>query len=238
MSRKHYGGLLVLLAVAFAGWFIGTFRPWRFFYPALPLAALLGAYGLDRLRAVSRGMSILARAGILAMMGGGLCLMLAVALLDAGDYKRSPPRMSFVQYALGRVASDDFLREMGGGMYAPIVWMNENLPADARILYLGEARVYHARHPVLWSTAFDRHPLTEIAAGVTTPAELRGRFWVREVTHIYVNHREWRRLEQGYGYLADFDQRLLAEFLDRYGRVVFEHGPTVVYELTDGPTRE
>jgi len=97
--------------------------------------------------------------------------------------------------------------------------MNEHLPPDAKVLYVGEARVYYARHPVLWSTAFDRHPLQQ--AGL---AELG-------VTHVYINFSELQRLSSGYGYLRDIDWGALRRDLQTRAREIYRSDRAVVYAL-------
>ena len=135
-------------------------------------------------------------------------------LVDVGDPSRVPPQMSFAQYALGQFTRDEFVAQVGKGVLEPIVWMNENLPASAKVLYVGEARAYYAKQSVVYSTAFDQNPLT----AMSRDRRRRRRNWWRRcgregITHVYVNSSELNRLQHGYGYMADANWGLIQDTL-------------------------
>lgn len=205
---RRAGGLFV---AAYAGWFLFTFRPWRFLFPAFPLAALVGAWALHRL-GIERKTGWLVSRCPLIVLAMSLCALALGGLVDTEDPQRVPPRMSFLQHALGQTTRDEFVARMGRGTFAPIVWMNQNLPADARVLYVGEARAYYARHQALWSTVFDQHPLEK-----ATPPEF---------THLYVNYSELERLRRSYG---RFTEPRWTELANEY-RQLYQAGPGVVFE--------
>ncbi|MCG3149748.1 MAG: hypothetical protein PCFJNLEI_03213 [Verrucomicrobiae bacterium] len=182
---RRAAGLFVL---AYLGWYLLTFRPWRFLFPVLPVVALLGACALDSVGKWCRGI-------VAAVWLTGLAWMGAVLPWNL---------------LLGQVSEREFLVELGRGVFAPIVWMNENLPATARVLYIGEARVHHARHPVVWASAFDRFP-----ANATNG-----------VTHIYVNPSELKRISRNYGYPRGLDLGMVERHCGReIHRGVFEWQP-------------
>ncbi len=60
---------------------------------------------------------------------------------------------------------------------------------------------------------------------------LGGVTWPDQVTHVYVNYSEWRRLAKGYEYLAEIDPQSIHQALDRQGRVLFSNKWARVYEL-------
>jgi hypothetical protein len=186
------------LVGAFFGWYLLTFRPWRFLFPAFPLAAMVGAWALCETR-WTRGVAALVMAVGLAMMGVN-------AIADIGG-------TSLFNYALGNLSRRDFVARIGGGMFEPIVWMNENLPATAKVLYLGEARAYYARHEAISTTAFDRFR-DDATNGVT---------------HVYVNVAELKRLHDGYGYPRGLD---VATVQAHCGREIHRTERGVVFEWT------
>ncbi len=202
----------LLFLAAYAGWFLLTFRPWRFLLPMLPVAALAGGWAVEQ-----HGRWL--KAGLAGLCGVALCLMGLNVVVDARDPVTVPPRLSFVQHALGQTSREEFIRQLGRGVLEPVVWMNENLPVTAKVLYVGEARVYYARHPVLWSTAFDQHPLQQ--AGL---ADLG-------VTHVYINFSELQRLSAGYGYVNDIDWGAFRRHLQQRAREVYRSDRAVVYAL-------
>ena len=181
-----------LFVAAFAGWYLLTFRPWRFLMPALPLAAMLGACALD---SVARW----CRALVVVVMLVGLAWMGLQVVVDAEDPGRLPAQVSVLNLALGRLPEQEFLSRLGRGVFEPVSWMNSNLPATAKILYVGEARVTLARHTVVWATAFDRFP-TDATNGVT---------------HVYFNYSELNRLHDHYGYPRGLDLAMVQAHLGR-----------------------
>jgi hypothetical protein len=226
-SARRAGWLFV---VAYAGWFLLTFRPWRFLFPIFPLAAMTGAYALH-VAARGRFVRTIARAAVTVVVVVGLAEEVSVTLVDEQDYKRLPPQMNFVQYALGQVSREEFVERMGGGMFEPILWMNRNLPADVTVLYVGEARAYYARNRVLWSTALDQSPLEAMMRQAHDARSLFDLMRDLHITHIYVNTYELNRLRNSYGYLVNIDQSLLNEFLSSYTQPVHAWGPCTVYGL-------
>lgn len=222
-----------LFLAAYLAWFYLTFRPWRFLFPAMPLVAWLGAVGLAGiphlvLRRLARGV-----VGGLLLIGLGMSLI--GVTVDAENPRRSDPELNFIHYALGNVTAEEFVRRLGGGVLEPVIWMNQNLPPDAVVLYVGEARVFYAKSPVVWATAFDQHPLERIMSSVKSPAELAQALRRAGITHVFINGSEWRRLRQGYGYLAAIDDPLLVACLDTCGRLVHAHKTSAVYALDGCP---
>jgi hypothetical protein len=200
----------LLFIGAYVGWWAGTFRPWRFLVPAFPLAALVGGYALEVAGKWPRWI-------VGTVMIVGLTTMAVTVLVDAENPEYVPAEVSFADLALGRISDEEFLARIGNGMFEPIVWMNEHLPAKSKVLYIGEARVALARHDVVWATAFDRHPLLQGMTGMT---------------HIYINNSEWQRLREHYGYLLDLDSAAFRHFIEEHARVIHTHGRGIVYELT------
>ena len=123
------------------------------------------------------------------------------------------------------------MARLGRGTFEPIVWMNHNLPESAKVLYIGEARAYYARHPVVWSTAYDQHPLDTFARPPVTAEELWMRLRAADITHIYANFSEWRRLRQNYNYLLDIDNGALRTMLQERAREIHDAPVGQVWEL-------
>ena len=219
-----------LFAGAYAGWFCFTFRPWRFLFPAFGVGAVAAAFAMEKL-----GRDAMVR--IVVRLSVGVVLVTSLATLalndlaDAENAERMPPQMSLVRYALGQFTRTEFVSRMGKGVLEPIIWMNQNLPADAKVLYVGEARAYYARQPVLWSTAFDQHPLTALSREAKTPEQLLAALRAQGVTHVYVNPSELQRLQNGYNYMMDANWGLIQETLRQYAAEIHVSGRRIVYEL-------
>jgi hypothetical protein len=211
-----------LFGGAYAGWYLLTFRPWRFLFPAFPLAAMLAACAAEK-RAV--------RWIVVGAVGLGLVRMTMSQLIDVEDYKKVPPTMNAVQYSLGQMSREEFVARMGGGIFEPVVWMNHRLPPDAKVVYLGEARAYYEKFPVIWSTAFDQHPLTKWTTESADAGALWARLRAQGITHVYINHYELDRLGRNYGYLATLNWPMVNDLLEHHARIVHQRGAYVVYAL-------
>ena len=223
-AAKRMGWLFVGACVS---WYCFTFRPWRFLFPAFGVAAVAAAFAIGKL-----GRNTLVRIAVCVSVGVVLGISLAqLALDDLVDTENPghvPPQMNFVRYALGQFTRDEFIARMGKGVLEPVIWMNENLPKDAKVLYVGEARAYYAKQPVWWSTAFDQHPLSAMSREAKTPAELLAALRAQGITHVYVNHSELDRLRSGYGYMADANWNLIEDIVQP---VVHNSGRSMVFEL-------
>ena len=161
-----------------------------------------------------------------------LMALAIVDLADAEDVRRASPQMNFVQYALGQFTRDEFIARIGRGALEPIIWMNKHLPQDAKVLYVGEARVYYAKNPVLWSTAFDQHPLAAMSKESTSTEDLLVRLRAHGVTHVYVNQSELARLRNGYRYMSDAKWNLIDDLLQNHAQSIHTSGSRIVYALT------
>ncbi len=234
-TAKRAAGLFV---GAYAGWFCFTFRPWRFLFPAFGMAAVAGAYAMEKLASLRAGLGSESVVRVAVRLSVGIVLAMSLTILALNDFVDLedpgcvPPQMSLATYTLGQFSRDGFVARMGRGVLEPIVWMNRNLPGKAKVLYVGEARAYYAKNPVLWSTAFDQHPLTAMSRAAKTPEELLAALRAQGVTHVYVNFSELVRLQNGYDYLVDANWYLIRNVLQSHAREIHTSGRRIVYELT------
>jgi len=220
----------LLFVGAYVGWFLCTFRPWRFLFPAFGVGAIIGAVAMEKLGRDSM-VRVVLRMSVGIVMALSLTVLALNDLVDVENPKRVDPQLSFLDYDLGQFTREEFVARMGRGVLEPIIWMNENLPEDAKVLYVGEARVYYATHPVLWSTAFDQHPLTAMSREAKTPDELVAALRARGVTHLYVNFAELDRLQNGYNYMIDANWTLIRHTMESDMREIHRSGRGIVYEL-------
>jgi hypothetical protein len=221
-----------LVVGVYTSWFCFTFRPWRFLFPAFGMAAVAGAFAMEKL---SR--EAMVRYALRFAVGVVILISLATLalndLVDVENPERVPPEMDFVQYDLGQFTRDEFIARMGKGVLEPVIWMNENLPSGAKVLYVGEGRVYYAKHPVLWSTAFDQQPLTAMSNEAKTTEELLAALRTKGITHVYVNFAEADRLRRGYDYMRDANGNLIQNMLRHNATEVHRTARGAVYELAE-----
>ena len=226
-AAKRMGWLFVGACVS---WYCFTFRPWRFLFPAFGVAAVVAAFAMGKLGRDTI-LRVALRCSVGVVMAASLATLAMNDLLDVESPRRMPPQMNFARYALGQFTRDEFIARMGKGMLEPVIWMNDNLPKDAGVLYVGEARAYYTKQPVLWSTAFDQHPLTAMSREAKTTDEVLAALRARGITHVYVNFSELQRLQKGYNYMLDANWNLIRNTLQRHATEIHGSARGIVYEL-------
>lgn len=177
-------------------WYVLTHRLDRFLDPISPMVALLGGIGLAALpqpwpRRVARG-----------LLAGGLAYVLATTLLIHGP-------LMWVGLSDSPQA---FLRKVNeGATYSQAAMEAINrLPAEAQVLFVGEARTFYCERRARAASVFDRHPIERILeTGPPGDPARRVRDALRAlgVTHLYVNWPELARLAGSYGYRYQGEQR-------------------------------
>ena len=105
------------------------------------------------------------------------------------------------------------------------------LPRNAKVLFLGEARMFYCRRVHVASTVFDTNALEEIGRAARTPEDIRDGLRKRGITHLYVDAEELHRLQTTYRYvyngrqhlgmLDGFNWDLFARFATEYLRPVW-----------------
>ena len=193
-ARRRFTGLLWLyVAWLFATWWLLTHRIDRFWVPMIPVVSLLAGIGATwsatRLWRASAGtITVIAAAFNLLVMTVGLSGYNAY-LLDLTLAQRDTTN-------------------------AGLRLLNADLPADARVLSVGEAEVFDARRPMIYNTVFDYSIFQEWCAqpepGVPDgELKLKDAIAIRQafadagVTHVYANWQEILRYRRTYGY-TDF----------------------------------
>jgi hypothetical protein len=106
--------------------------------------------------------------------------------------------------SLAALRSDATSPQQVGRIAAEQAWIDQHLAgSDARVLLIGEARVFDYRVPVLYSTCFDVNP-GEMLLRDKSPAEQTAGLRRQGLTHIMVNWREIARYRSpgNYGFSA------------------------------------
>jgi len=202
IDRQRVRLLSALLVWSFVVWWGMTHHLDRFWTPLLPLGAILVGVGVASLE---------------SQPGRGL---LGVAVVAGTVFNLGFVSTGLVGYNAGLTklsAASDLASRITG---PEIAWLNEaiatgRLPADTKVLCVGEAELFHARFPYVYNTVFDS-VIFEQWCGVagTMPADehsLKSAAEIRQIlndhgiTHIYVNWGEILRYRQPYSYgYSDF----------------------------------
>lgn len=192
-SRRLAWVLAAYAAYLFATWWLLTHRLDRFWLPLLPPLAVLAGLGADWVR--NRAWSVL------------LGVLLALTIVT---------NMAYASTALTGLNdwTDDLLvlrTHVPEMLNAPLARLDAELPPGAKVLLVGQAAVFHLRHPIVYNTVFD-HETIEVLTRGRTPAEIRRVLAERGVTHVYVDWFEIDRYRSpgNYGFTPYVTPELFA----------------------------
>lgn len=213
-------------AAYLAVWFLTGWIS-RFLLPALPLMALLTGKIFDDLSRKA------GKAGGMVLVG-----LVGLSLVAQGFTLREPPNILRAWEASlslpGRPGRAIALVSHLVPMLPAARFVNSRLPADARLLFLGDTATYYYRREFVAPSAFDVHPLQ----GIATP-EKQPRGIIRELralgfTHVLVNWPEWRRLGDTY-YRVRWpkEDRIAVERFLKGLRVVYGDEVAAIYLLEE-----
>jgi hypothetical protein len=173
-SRRLAWGLWGYVAYLFLTWWLLTHRLDRFWLPLLPALAILAGLGADWTR--QRAWSV------------WVGLLLAVATV-----------LNFAVVSTGLTGLNEWtgdLHELRTKVPAmtnrSLARLDALLPADARVLLVGQAAVFHLNHRVVYNTVFNRETFETLARD-RTPAEILRTLRDRGITHVYVDWFEIAR---------------------------------------------
>jgi len=223
-TRRVCDIVATFVLVAGVGWAVTSPLP-RYFSPAMIVSL-----------AVLAGMAMhLGRRGQMVVLGG---ILIAGAWGTWRFIEQHGVVFSSYNVALGRERADDYLaRQLDH--FGAARFVRETLPADARLLFIGETRPYYFAREAMAPSAYDRHPLQRWVMESTSPEALAARLDAEGFTHVVLNVHEFKRLHDRYQVLAftgagaeENDRRLKA--LPRVLRLVFSENGVYVFEVPHG----
>lgn len=184
---------LALLALPF---WLATSLNLRYLHPALAITFFLSAVGLADLARGSRA----ARAAVLAACALAAAANLKVFLVIEDGLFQATPALA------GKVDRQEYLQTLvraGKIAYYPAAqWVNQNLPVQARLLLVGETRLYYFERRLAASSAYDTALIVDAvrrggsADGTLCELARQG------ITHLLYNQPEAMRLEAGRDYFS------------------------------------
>lgn len=192
---KWLWGWLTTAAWILGIWWFATHRLDRFWLPVLPIWCAIAAVGATWI-AIRLSASMAAILLLIGMVYGGL-VSVSGAISD---------HRFFV--SLAALRKDVGTPEVPGRLPAATGWANEALrEQNAKLLLIGEARVYDFRMPIVFATCFNTNPGETWLRG-KTPEQQRAALHAAGITHILINWREIRRYRApgNYGF-SDWPQR-------------------------------
>ncbi|QDT54440.1 hypothetical protein Pan44_24730 [Caulifigura coniformis] len=218
-EKQRTTDLAVILLDAvwlFLTWWALTHRIDRFWVPMLPILAVLSGIVLR---------SILDRRSRI------LPFVILITLAATTWYHLAFIASPFIGFS-GYLMNEVVARRVAEAASAPGMTIINSLPDDSKTLLIGEAQVFEARRPVLYSTVFNHNVFEQLfAAGdgesMKPPAELKQALEDHGITHILVNWNEVLRYRTTYGY-TDFVTPDHVDELRKLGLVQPEDLPQTV----------
>ncbi|MFO0949969.1 MAG: hypothetical protein U0835_02225 [Isosphaeraceae bacterium] len=208
-SRRFALVLTGYAAYIFMTWWLLTHRLDRFWLPLLPVLAVLAGLGADWTRRV----------------WWPVLLSVVMGLSVVGNLSYSSTALTALPEWTGDLNQ---LRTSIPKLLNPALFaVDSGLTADAKILLVGQAAVFHVNHPIVYNTVFDAENFELLASG-KTPEQVREALQKQGLTHVYVDWFEIDRYRSpgNYGFTpfvqpAEFDRLVKAGVLE---------GPEVVGE--------
>ncbi len=129
--------------------------------------------------------------------------------------------------------------------YEYFAFVNQELPDNARILLVGDARAFYFQRSVDYCVVFNRNPFVEAVRTVESDRAVVDWLTARGYTHVLVNWSEVRRLARTYGFASEITPALFERLSNKGLSLVreFNHpqsaGPYVsIYAVPGVPTLE
>ncbi|MBS0264151.1 MAG: hypothetical protein JSS02_19600 [Planctomycetes bacterium] len=204
-------GLLNYVGWLFLSCWLFTHRIDRFWVPMLPVVTLLAGQGLNWWWTAFPGKWARSALLVLLFAQGAFQLELMTGVGNWCGY-------------------NDYLRdlteagEVASSITAPeLVYLNRQLPPDAKVLSVGDAEMFYARFPVIYNTVFDRSifeawfcaadRLSDGDSRLEEVTEIRRTLESAGITHIYINWLEILRYRSpgNYGYTEFVRPEIMSE---------------------------
>ena len=151
-----------------------------------------------------------------------------------------------------RQSQADYLKieraSYGQPYFAAMEYINQSLPQNAKIVFLGEPRGYYCEREFIAATVFDNNPFWIAARDANSPAEFHDKLRALGITHVFLNAYQLYMNARYEAMLPRnvIDRPIVSEFWARYLKKVYDKLDyktdghqikdwLIVYELQDTP---
>lgn len=213
-KKNQVYSILILFCIAYLVAWIFTFRMTRF---ALPLIAIIILLATNTLARLIQSQQKFFRYLIMIILMLGFAYNLHYSI---GIFSRVYQPWEYLRCK----ESEDSYLSRAIPSYPIFRYINNTLPAQSRILFLGETINFYCYRDVIASSAFDINPLIPILKNKKTSEDIRTALRGMKVTHLLINFKEMDRLEcyyQTFG-LNEKDLQQLLDFL-RSSSILLRH---------------
>lgn len=200
-TRRRCYAAAVFVFIAGSSW-VMTSTTTRFFAPALMTSLSILAALLLKLSARASLITFLAALSALGIAGTTRFLSTHTQVFASE------------KVAIGQESGTAFASRTLDH-YEAAQYVNEHLPLDANLLFIGESRPFHFNRKAMAPYPFHQHPIAGWVQEAESPEQLRDKIRHEGFTHVILNTREFKRLKSQYGVLSFsgpngslYDQRL------------------------------
>lgn len=192
VSRRRAVALLLLTAWHAMAWWLWTHRIDRFFYPAVPWLAVVGAGAI---------------AGLSNEFVRNAAKFAAAVLIWFHGFWGAPNVVAsagVVDFEVRGGEPWEFLTAFNDQVFEPMKHLNDGLPSDARVLLVGEAQTFYLERDFVAATVFDDCPWEDLfPVPPANAAQAREVLRAKGITHVFVSWPEVRRLRRSYQYVLN-----------------------------------
>ncbi len=213
-----YGGIYFLL------WVFFTHQDTRFLIPCLPALSIASAYAVESYKRNKQ-----------------LTLFIHLVILFVFLFNLAWLPLTIAKYDLLKVATgiknrDEFLIDSPLYQYPAFRYINNELPEDAKLLFIGENQTYYCNREVVSNSPLDTNIIVEIVNESSSSKEICDKLHTLGITHILFNASEVKRVAQHYhsfNWASEKASEMFAEFLtsEKYLRQLFLERGVFVYEI-------
>ena len=140
------------------------------------------------------------------------------------------------EFLTGRESEESYLSRALPS-YPVFEYINNNLPSNSLILFLGETMNFYCQRKVVSSTAFDINPIVTALKNAKTKEDVYTYLKQLGITHILINSPGMERLENSYKTFGfeEKDLRLLGDILQSSPilskRVLSRGGEIILFKI-------
>jgi len=214
-----YGGIYFVL------WGFLTHQDTRFLIPVLPVLCIASAYAVDNFSANKK---------LTLFM---YIVILFVFLLNLSWMPLTIGKYDLLKAAVGIKGREEFLLDSEFYQYPAFHYINDELPENAKILFVGENQTYYCNREIVSNSPLDTNIIVEMVNGSSSEEDIMDKLRLAGITHVLFNSSEAKRVARDYKSFnfKDGKDRLFAEFFYtscKYLKEVFSESGVFVYEIS------
>jgi 4-amino-4-deoxy-L-arabinose transferase-like glycosyltransferase len=217
--------LLLFAGLYFVLWTFFTHQDTRFLIPSLPALCIGSAYVITGITGKSKPLTLFVH-----------MVILFVAFFNLSWMPLTIARYGLLKVAVGVEDRNEFLMGSAFYQYSAFDYINNELPGDARILFVGENQTYYCDREIVSNSPLDMNIIVEIINRSSSQKEIRNELNSLGITHVLYNASEIKRVAEHYNsfnWAGEDARELFMDFMssEKYLTEVFSDGGVFVSEL-------